>query len=153
MKESEVALTANERSVLLELFKTVRPGAEVLQNQASDFAGTIYSFSSFVPLMYKLHLVLPIVFGLLTFWFSYRLVNVPAFADFLIATEAEMNKVSWTTRRRLLQDTIVVLVTVFLMTVFLFFVDILWIKVLSGVGVLQVDIKTQLQKQQEKSQW
>ena len=33
--------------------------------------------------------------------------------DFLIATEAEMNKVSWTTRKRLVKDTIVVLVTVF----------------------------------------
>ena len=31
-----------------------------------------------------------LVFGV---WVSYRLVNVPAFADFLIAVEAEMNKV------------------------------------------------------------
>ena len=30
-------------------------------------------------------------------WASYRLVNVPAVADFLIAVEAEMNKVSWPT--------------------------------------------------------
>ena len=28
-------------------------------------------------------------------WISYRIVNFPAFADFLIAVEAEMNKVSW----------------------------------------------------------
>ena len=28
-------------------------------------------------------------------WFSFRLVNMPPFADFLIAVEAEMNKVSW----------------------------------------------------------
>src|SRR5688500_987456 len=28
-------------------------------------------------------------------WASYRLVNYPRFADFLIAVEAEMNKVSW----------------------------------------------------------
>ncbi|MCS7045428.1 MAG: preprotein translocase subunit SecE, partial [Gemmataceae bacterium] len=88
-------------------------------------------------------------------------VNWPSFADFLIATEAEMNKVSWTTRRRLVQDTIVVLVTVFLMTAFLFVVDVVWIKVLSresffslpGLGVLQVDLKTELKKQQEKTQW
>ena len=50
-------------------------------------------------------------------WRAWRgMVNFPAFADFLIATEAEMNKVSWTTRKRLVQDTIVVLTTVVLMT-------------------------------------
>ncbi len=32
-------------------------------------------------------------------WLAWRVVNVPSFADFLIATEAELNKVSWTTRR------------------------------------------------------
>ena len=34
-------------------------------------------------------------------WIAYRLVNFPAFADFLIAVEAEMNKVSWPTRAEL----------------------------------------------------
>ena len=55
-----------------------------------------------------------------------------------IATEAEMNKVSWPARRRLVQDTIVVLTTVFLFTVFIFLVDVLWGWGLSKVGVLQV---------------
>lgn len=62
----------------------------------------------------------------LSIWFAWRVVNFPVFADFLIATEAEINKVSWTPRARLIQDTIVVLVTVALMTGFLFFVDIFW---------------------------
>ncbi len=80
---------------------------------------------------------------------------MPVFADFLIATEAEMNKVSWTTRRRLIQDTIVVLVTVFLMTMFLFLVDIMWIQILSWpyVGVLQYNPREQQKQQQEKNQW
>jgi preprotein translocase SecE subunit len=75
------------------------------------------------------------------FWFSWRVVNFPTFADFLIATEAEMNKVSWTTRKRLVQDTVVVLVTVFLMTLFLLIVDVLWFKVLSNpwIKVLRID--------------
>jgi len=67
-----------------------------------------------------------------------------------------MNKVSWTTRRRLVQDTIVVLVTVALFTMFLFVTDIIWIKLLSLQpipGVLQVDLKQEVQKQQEKTQW
>jgi preprotein translocase SecE subunit len=88
-------------------------------------------------------------------WMAWRIVNWPAFADFLIATEAEMNKVSWTTRKRLVQDTIVVLVTVFLLTVFLFVIDILWIRVLSApwVSVLQIDPMKERAKLKEQSQW
>jgi preprotein translocase SecE subunit len=110
---------------------------------------------AFIPLMFKVHLVVPLVLGVGLLWIAWRVVNWPTFADFLIATEAEMNKVSWTTRKRLVQDTIVVLVTVFLLTAFLFFVDILWIKVLSNpwFQVLHVDLKAEQQKQQEKSQW
>jgi preprotein translocase SecE subunit len=78
-------------------------------------------------------------------WFAWRIVNLPVFADFLIATEAEINKVSWTTRRRLVQDSIVVLVTVFLMTLFLLIVDILWFWLLSNpkIGVLKIDTSSQ----------
>jgi preprotein translocase SecE subunit len=73
-------------------------------------------------------------------WLAWRIVNVPAFADFLIATEAEMNKVSWTTQRRLVQDTLVVLVTVVLMAFYLFGMDVMWKSVLSWppIGVLKI---------------
>src|SRR5262249_44237786 len=54
-------------------------------------------------------LTMTIVLGAATIWLAYRLVNFPKFADFLIATEAEMSKVTWMTKRRLIQDTIVVL--------------------------------------------
>jgi preprotein translocase SecE subunit len=83
---------------------------------------------------------LPILLAALALWFAWRIVNVPSFADFLIATEAELNKVSWTTRRRLIQDTIVVLVTVILFTVFLFVVDVAWGKILSWdrIGVIKI---------------
>jgi preprotein translocase subunit SecE len=80
----------------------------------------------------------PLILSLLSFWLAYRVVNYPTFADFLIATEAELNKVSWTTRKRLIQDTIVVLVTVILLTVFLFVVDQIWAYTLTKVGVLQI---------------
>jgi preprotein translocase SecE subunit len=80
----------------------------------------------------------PLVIALLTGWFAWRLVNVPTFADFLIATEAEMNKVSWSTRKRLFQDTVVVLVTVVILTSFLLIVDLFWGWLLSQpfIGVL-----------------
>ena len=50
----------------------------------------------------------------------FRIVHFPPFAEFLIATEAEMNKVSWTNKDDLIRATTVVLVTVVLMAVFLF---------------------------------
>ncbi len=78
-------------------------------------------------------------------WLAWRIVNVPAFADFLIATEAEMNKVSWTTQRRLVQDTLVVLVTVVLMAFYLFGMDVMWKSVLSWppIGVLKISSEEQ----------
>lgn len=115
---------------------------------------TFVPFTSIqIPIMFRVHWTMPLIlFGLLI-WVPWRLVNWPLFADFLIATDAEMNKVSWTTRKRLFQDTIVVLVTVILLTTFLFFVDILWIRILSGVQVLRVDVRAEQMKQTEKTQW
>lgn len=86
----------------------------------------------------------PLLLALAALWFAYRIVNFPVFADFLIATEAELNKVSWTTRRRLVQDTIVVLTTMLLLTGFLFVMDSIWIKVLSlpWIDVLQTEKDT-----------
>jgi preprotein translocase SecE subunit len=88
---------------------------------------------------------LPLLIAVGALWIAWRVVNFPPFADFLIATEAEMNKVSWTTRKRLVQDTIVVLTTVVLMTLFLFFVDILWFKILNHplIKVIRVDTTAQ----------
>ena len=98
---------------------------------------------------------MPVVLAILLLWVSWRVVNWPVFADFLIATEAEMNKVSWTSRKRLVQDTIVVLVTVALLTTFLFVIDIIWIKVLSWdwIQVLRVDVRAEQLKASEKTPW
>ena len=83
-------------------------------------------------------ITVPILIALAVGWFAWRLVNVPVFADFLIATEAEMNKVSWSTRKRLMQDTVVVLITVVILTTFLLVVDLFWGWLLSRsfIGVL-----------------
>jgi len=59
-------------------------------------------------------------------WMSYRLVNVPGFADFLIAVEAEMNKVSWPGRAELFRASMVVLVTIFALAVILAGFDLFW---------------------------
>ena len=59
-------------------------------------------------------------------WASYRVVNLPAFADFLIAVEAEMNKVSWPTRPELFRSSAVVLVFIILLASILATYDVLW---------------------------
>ena len=66
------------------------------------------------------------VLTLVCWWASYRLINVPRFADFLIAVEAEMNKVSWPTRSELFRASLVVLVTIFVLAVVLFGFDFIW---------------------------
>ena len=103
------------------------------------------------------HVTVPILLVLLALWFAWRVVNYPVFADFLIATEAEINKVSWTPRARLLQDTIVVLVTLVIITMFLFIVDVFWGWILSRemVGILPSEAETapKTEKQVNTNEW
>lgn len=72
------------------------------------------------------HLGLPILLCAVSVWVAYRIVNLPAFADFLIAVEAEMNKVSWPTRRQLFRASAVVLFTIFVLAAVLYFFDAFW---------------------------
>jgi len=69
-------------------------------------------------------------------WVAYRLVNMPTAADFLIAVEAEMNKVSWPTRSELYRSSIVVLVTIFALAAVLFVFDLFWSQFFQFLGVL-----------------
>jgi preprotein translocase SecE subunit len=91
-----------------------------------------------VTLLSNARYAVPLLIVGLTLWFAWRVVNMPAFAEFLIATEAEMNKVSWSTRKRLWQDTVVVLITTVFMALFLLVVDLFWGWLLSHryIGVL-----------------
>lgn len=130
------------RGTMLALLLVVLAGVWVLINNtlrsaAKDWIVPVPFTDQQVHLLPDVRITLPILLIAATLWFAYRIVNFPTFADFLIATEAELNKVSWTTRKRLVQDTIVVLVTVVLFTVFLFGVDLLWGKILTTIGVLR----------------
>lgn len=118
------------------------------------FTGTVDNPNT-LPMMFRVHIIMPILLAAALLWLSWRVVNIPTFTDFLIATEAEMNKVSWTSRKNLIRDTIVVLVTIVVFTVFLFLIDILWIQILSSpyVEVLQVNTREAKQKLEEKAQW
>jgi preprotein translocase subunit SecE len=69
-------------------------------------------------------------------WAGYRTVNVPIFADFLIAVEAEMRKVSWPSWAELYRGSIVVLVTIFALAAVLFLFDFLWKIIFTALGTL-----------------
>jgi preprotein translocase subunit SecE len=72
--------------------------------------------------------VLPGTLLLAGWWICYRVVNVPVFADFLIAVEAEMNKVSWPGRVELFRASVVVLVTIVALGFVLAGFDWIWIQ-------------------------
>lgn len=78
----------------------------------------------------------PVALLLLSFWAAYRLVNMPKFADFLIAVEAEMNKVSWPTRTELIRSSVVVLVTIFTLAAVLYVFDFFWGAVFTYLRIL-----------------
>jgi preprotein translocase subunit SecE len=59
-------------------------------------------------------------------WIAFRLVNWPRFADFLIAVEAEMAKVSWPSRKELVRSSIVVLVNMVVLAALLWIFDAAW---------------------------
>jgi preprotein translocase subunit SecE len=71
-------------------------------------------------------------------WVGYRAVNDPTFADFLIAVEAEMNKVSWPSQAELWRASIVVIVLIFGLTMVLFAYDLVLSWVLKALGITVV---------------
>jgi preprotein translocase SecE subunit len=84
-----------------------------------------------------LHYWIPGLLLLAGAWVCYRLVNLPIFADFLIAVEAEMNKVSWPTRPELFRASTVVLILIFSLAIILGAYDLFWgyfIRVVLGIG-------------------
>jgi preprotein translocase SecE subunit len=119
------------------VMKKVKSGETILKAVPPQPA-TGPTSAATVTLLPALPFTVPLLLLGLSLWLAWRIVNLPMFADFLIATDAEMNKVSWITQKRLVQDTIVVLVTVVLMTIYLFAMDQTWRVVLSWkpIGVL-----------------
>lgn len=59
-------------------------------------------------------------------WASFRVVQLPSFADFLISVEAEMNKVSWPAWPELIRASMVVILMIFILAGILFFYDLAW---------------------------
>lgn len=53
----------------------------------------------------------------------YKLYNLPRWADFLIETENELRKVSWASRRQVVNESIVVVATVVILGIYIFSID------------------------------
>jgi preprotein translocase subunit SecE len=88
--------------------------------------------------VWVVHCVPLAVFGIIM-WITFRIVwGWPRFGEFLIATEAEMNKVSWAKWDQIRQATIVVLIVVVLMASYFYIVDVIWSYLLQKLGVLQM---------------
>ena len=79
--------------------------------------------------------LIPAVIGLVGLWFGYRIVNYTRFADFLIAVEAEMNKVSWPGKTELWSASCVVIFVIFAMAFALFGFDLVWTFIFERIGI------------------
>ncbi len=68
----------------------------------------------------------------------YLAVNRPRSADFMIATEGEMKKVSWSSKREIIGGTKVVITTTFILAMMLWVVDLAFGFFFTWAGVLQM---------------
>jgi preprotein translocase SecE subunit len=77
-------------------------------------------------------------FAAVFIFLAWRLMNKPANVDFLIATDGEMKKVNWTSRRELIGSTKVVIFFMFAIAIILFVLDLLFNTVFFYVDVLKI---------------
>jgi len=75
-----------------------------------------------------------VVFGGIVWWLSF--VHRKS-SDFMIATEGEMKKVSWSSKREVIGSTKVVILFTVLMAAFLFVVDVTFQSLFSAIGALK----------------
>ena len=75
-----------------------------------------------------------IILGLVTYW---ALALNRRVCDFLIATEGEMKKVSWTSRKEIIGSTKVVIFVMLSLAIILFVVDVFFIVFFNGIGILK----------------
>ena len=70
-------------------------------------------------------------------WAIFRAVNMPRFADFLIAVETEMTKVSWPTADEVFRSSAVIIFLIFALAAILAAYDLFWwfvLRAIQGIG-------------------
>ncbi|HMO12636.1 MAG TPA: preprotein translocase subunit SecE [Pirellulaceae bacterium] len=91
-----------------------------------DFLGEMFTGSKYL---------WGLLFSVIGLWFAFRVVNYSVFADFLIAVEAEMKKVSWPSWPELWRAALVVMFVIFVMALVLYIFDIVWYWLFGLLGV------------------
>ena len=150
MSKQKSATAGNYPSVLQQLFQVgVYKGRQGRITRQATWAslGAVIALAA-----YKLYLTLesmqrpqlsptwyfglPLLSLMVGLWLAYRLVNLSRFADFLIAVEAEMKKVSWPTWAELVRSSIVVIFVIFALALVLWLYDFLWQALFSAMGII-----------------
>lgn len=80
---------------------------------------------------------IPCLLAALGVWIAFRVTQHDRFAEFLIATESEVDKVHWPDRKHIHRATVVVVVTMLLMGAMLFVFDLVWQVVFEAIGFLE----------------
>jgi preprotein translocase subunit SecE len=99
-------------------------GSKILRDKLSTLDNIFLQFG--IPVAVTL------VLAAVVFW----LVNRPSSADFLISTEGEMKKVSWSSKKEVIGSTKVVIVTTVILSMMLLAVDMLFIWFFSNIGLM-----------------
>ncbi len=99
--------------------------------------GAWYTWSELPSGLRLFRAIIPLIIMLAWFYVLLRVVNSKRPADFMIATEGEMKKVSWSSKKEIIGSTKVVIVTLLIMGRVLFFVDLFFMRLMKFLGVQQ----------------
>jgi len=111
----------------------------------ADFVWNRLALFDFIERNYTLRTAIPVIVLVLAAYLIFWLVGrQPKVVDFLIATEGEMKKVNWSTRKEVWGATKVVIVTVLALAFILAVVDVVFIVFFSSIHVLKFDLMRHL---------
>ena len=99
--------------------------------------GAWYTWSQLSSGLGLIRAIIPLVIIIGCFLVLLRVVNSKKPADFMIATEGEMKKVSWSSKKEIIGSTKVVIVTLFVMGAILALVDLAFRVVFRFLNVQQ----------------
>ena len=99
--------------------------------------GAWYAWQQLAGLSPIVRTAIPLVIMGACFYVLLRVVNSKKAADFMIATEGEMKKVSWSSKKEIIGSTKVVIVVLLIMGAILAMVDLGWHKLLQWLNVQQ----------------
>lgn len=83
-----------------------------------------------------LRVCIPLVLFAILAFTIFKMVNMHKFADFMISTEGEMKKVSWSSKKEIIGSTKIVIITVFTLAILLACVDFGFAWLFRAIGVL-----------------